>query len=215
MAYQPAIKPQEARRDRRIQRQRKEIMDAAARLFAEKGYAATTTKDIAQVADIGESTLYGYFPGKRDVLLAILEQQAGMMDALFVQFGQLRDRQSFIELTDALMEMLLTQPIYTRTLIGEAWVNDEVLNEYVVGRFKQIMEFLQDFLSEKAAEGLIRPFDTRLEARILIATFIGAILPALRGMELPPSPEQRRVLAETVVTLLMDGILTPRDGRKT
>ena len=67
---------EQTRRERRIERQRKIIMDAAAELFAQKGYMATTTKDIADAVDIGESTLYGYFSSKKEVLQAILSQQA-------------------------------------------------------------------------------------------------------------------------------------------
>ncbi len=68
----------ETRRDRRIKRQRQEITDAAARLFASQGYGATTTRDIAQAVDMGESTLYGYFSSKQDILVAIL-QPAGQL----------------------------------------------------------------------------------------------------------------------------------------
>jgi len=48
-----------------------------------RGTPLTTTKDIAEAALIGESTLYGYFPGKRDILEAILTHEAEGMDALF------------------------------------------------------------------------------------------------------------------------------------
>ena len=62
-------------------------MDAAAELFAQKGYQATTTRDISDALDIGESTLYGYFSSKKDVLQAILSQQAEMVDALLLHIS--------------------------------------------------------------------------------------------------------------------------------
>jgi AcrR family transcriptional regulator len=46
-----------SRRARRILKKRGEILDAATHVFSEKGYASTTTKEIAEKADMGESTL--------------------------------------------------------------------------------------------------------------------------------------------------------------
>lgn len=40
------------------------IREAAKRLFAERGYAATTTKEIARVADVSETLLFRYYGGK-------------------------------------------------------------------------------------------------------------------------------------------------------
>src|SRR4030067_398940 len=44
------------------------ILDAAANLFAERGFHHTTTRDIAEAADVAEGARYNYFSGK-DVLL--------------------------------------------------------------------------------------------------------------------------------------------------
>src|ERR1700758_370836 len=49
------------------------IVEAAAQLFAHNGFKATTTKDIAQLADLNEATLFRYFPRKPDLFLAALE----------------------------------------------------------------------------------------------------------------------------------------------
>lgn len=45
------------------------IEKAARRLFAKKGYDATTTRDIAEAAGIGTGTLFVYFPEKLDLLV--------------------------------------------------------------------------------------------------------------------------------------------------
>jgi AcrR family transcriptional regulator len=186
-------------------------MDAAALLFAEKGYAATTTKDIALAADVGESTLYGYFPGKREVLLAILSHQAETIDSLLAHIGQLTDRQDFLDLIDALFETIFSQAVYTRALIAEAWVNDQVLNGFVVGRLRQFMGLLEAFLSGKVAEGVLRPIDPALGARVIIGSILAVVLPQLRGIDPPPTPERRRELAGETLTLLVEG-LSARKG---
>ena len=53
-----------SRRERRIANRRTLILEAAARLFAEKGFHRTTTRDIAEAADVSEGTLYNYFENK-------------------------------------------------------------------------------------------------------------------------------------------------------
>lgn len=196
-----------SRRERRVFRQRREIMDAAARLFAERGYSKSTTKDIAQAADIGESTLYGYFPSKRDVLVAILSEKAKQVDSAFSENLGLTDRNALIQLTDAVMNTVLTNVAYTRALIGEAWVNDEILQKYVVSRTTRISRYLKELIVRGVSSGAFRPIDPETGARIVMGTFIAALLPVLRGIEPPPSPQNRRALAQTVVDLLLDGAL--------
>ena len=196
-----------SRRERRVQRQRKEIMDAAAHLFAERGYSATTTKDLALAADIGESTLYGYFASKREVLVAILSEKAEQVDSAFSEGLNPADRNGLIHLADKIMDIVLTNVLYTRALIGEAWVSDEILHNYVISRTNRISSYLRDLITAGVSSKMFRPIDPRLGARIVMATFVGALLPVLRGIESPPSPKRRRALAETVVSLLLDGVL--------
>ena len=147
----PPAADEGTRRERRIERQRKAIMDAAAELFAQKGYMATTTKDIAEAVDVGESTLYGYFSSKKEMLQAILSQQAEMVDALLVHIGELEEPRSFVDLVDLLMEKILTRTVYNRVLIAEAWTDDEILQAYVLARWQPVMQTLKNFISTKIA----------------------------------------------------------------
>ncbi len=57
--------------ERNKQRTRRELADAAARLFIERGYAATTVQDIVEAADVSARTFFRYFPNKDDVVTAI------------------------------------------------------------------------------------------------------------------------------------------------
>jgi AcrR family transcriptional regulator len=193
-------------------RQRKQIMDAAALLFAEKGYSASTTKDIALAADIGESTLYGYFPSKREVLVAILAEKAQQVDAAFSETLGLSDREALIRLADTTMSTVLSNVAYSRALIGEAWVNDDVLRDYVIARTARITKYLKERIRSGVSSGRFRPIDPEMGARVVVGAFIGALLPVLRGVEPPPSPDARRALAEAIVSLLLDGALIRRES---
>jgi AcrR family transcriptional regulator len=198
------------RRERRIQRQRKAILDAAAELFARKGYTATTTKEIAQVVDIGESTLYGYFASKQEILQGILDQQAEMVDSLLVHLGDLKDPESFVDLTDTLLDRILSWTVYNRVVIAQAWINDKILLEYVVAHWQPIMEKLENFIRARIASGRFRSIEPRFGARMMVAIFIASIVPVLRGVEPPPTPDQRHELSLALVEMINNGLHTQK-----
>jgi TetR/AcrR family transcriptional regulator, transcriptional repressor for nem operon len=55
----------------------------AMQLFWEKGYGSTSIADILQAAKVNSGSLYHYFPGKQDLLLAVLDlYHAGIRDML-------------------------------------------------------------------------------------------------------------------------------------
>ena len=53
---------------------RARLVDTAMRLFWEKGYGSTSVADILATAGVNSGSLYHYFPGKQDLLLAVLER---------------------------------------------------------------------------------------------------------------------------------------------
>jgi AcrR family transcriptional regulator len=199
------------RRERQIQRKRRDILAAATQVFSEKGYASTTTKDIANAADIGESTLYSYFDSKRDILLAIFNDNHLIFDALFQKTNTVANRTSLVELFEGSMEIFTSHILLTRTILSEAWVDNEILNEYVLKRLKEVSHILEDFIKCQIEAGIFRAFDPALGARLAMGMFFSLVLPSLRGVEPPPTPDQRRELSEAVVSLMLDGIRT-REG---
>ncbi|WP_224373039.1 TetR/AcrR family transcriptional regulator [Hyalangium versicolor] len=60
----------EGRRERKRRETRQRIVDAAMKLFLDRGYEATTMNDIADAADVSRRSLFDYFPTKEDVLFA-------------------------------------------------------------------------------------------------------------------------------------------------
>ena len=51
----------------------KKILNAAMSLVMEKGYTATTTKDIAKRAEVNECTIFRKFKGKKDIIVSAME----------------------------------------------------------------------------------------------------------------------------------------------
>ncbi|HXW46151.1 MAG TPA: helix-turn-helix domain-containing protein [Streptosporangiaceae bacterium] len=72
-----------ARRPRRpAAERRRQILAAARALFAERGYDATTTRDLAAAADINDALIYRYFPDKRAILTALVDEAIAVFQAL-------------------------------------------------------------------------------------------------------------------------------------
>ncbi len=70
-------------REQKKSETRQAIYNAAVYLFSEKGFEATSIEDIAQVAGIGKTTIYGYFSNKDEIFLYYCDSQ---LDLAFSQF---------------------------------------------------------------------------------------------------------------------------------
>lgn len=71
-------------RERKKAKTRAAIRDHAMRLFEEQGYAATTVDQIAEAAEVSQSTFFRYFPSKEDVIL-IDDYDPMIVDAIKAQ----------------------------------------------------------------------------------------------------------------------------------
>lgn len=65
-----------SRREREKLRQRKEMLDAAIRLFSKKGYHKVTMQEIAAEAEFAIGTLYKFFKNKEELYRSILVEQS-------------------------------------------------------------------------------------------------------------------------------------------
>ncbi len=67
---------------------KKQILDAAFKVFSEKGFATATTAEIAKLSGVAEGTIYNYFESKRDLFVSIIQNL--IMDvSLLDMVGQL------------------------------------------------------------------------------------------------------------------------------
>jgi AcrR family transcriptional regulator len=71
-----------ARKEREHLARRKEILQAAEKVFAAKGFFHTTMNEIAQVAEFGTGTLYNFFKSKEDLYFTLIDEKTDEINRL-------------------------------------------------------------------------------------------------------------------------------------
>src|SRR5256714_3296235 len=70
------------RREERKAQNRAKLLEAARKVFAEKGFGAATARDIVRETDLATGTFYNYYNDKQDVCMALLDQMGEQGRAL-------------------------------------------------------------------------------------------------------------------------------------
>jgi TetR/AcrR family fatty acid metabolism transcriptional regulator len=166
------------RKSRRTIQKKNQILEAAAQLFAEKGFHRTTTKDIALAADVSEGTLYNYFDNKEDLLFGIMEK--------LVDNQQLGRQLSLAELDDAqdfLVAMLNERRDYVQSnhdmlqsVLSEILVDPDLRHKYYHELVLPGIDTLEQHLTHRQRSGQIKKLDERLLSRFLVSIFLGMFL---------------------------------------
>ena len=152
-------------RDSKVFRRRQEILDAAAGLFYEKGYDATSTKDIADAAGLLKGSLYYYVDTKEDFLFEIIkESHDGAIETLDrvrqVEGDTLARLAHLIsEHFRYFVENLVSTTIYFR----EFRVLSPERQALIAAEGDVYLEFVRELLLQGQREGVIAEhFDIRL-----------------------------------------------------
>lgn len=80
MVNQVQLDKEPGRRERRKEETRRQIFQAAMKLFEKKGIFATTVEEITKAADVGKGTFFNYFPSKEAIFSALAQRQLGVID---------------------------------------------------------------------------------------------------------------------------------------
>ncbi len=182
-----------------------QILDAAARLFATQGYHQTTTRQIAAEAGVAEGTIYNYFAGKQDLLLAMLKRVAEM-DELTQNIGALPTgdpRLSFAEFFENRLEIIERNLDIFRALLPQIVVDPD-LRDQMLHRFAgSVLGALHRYVEAQIGAGVFRPVDAALHVRLVQALFVGMMLMEIAGDE--TLWEKRDQSPEAVAELLWEG----------
>lgn len=163
---------------------RDRLVAAAMRLFRQKGYAGTSVADLLRQADVSSGSLYNFFPGKQDVLLAVLEAyRSGIRDLLLQPawqgvtdpidkiFGLLARYRQFIVGSDCLYAC----PIGSLAL--EIHEPDPRIRELLAANFRAWADAVHECLIEAGCR-LPDTVDRASLAEFVLTTMEGAVMQA-------------------------------------
>ena len=150
---------------------RGQLVAAAAQMFLEKGYRATTMDDIALAAGVTKPLVYQHFSSKRDLYQELVESVAQeLLDALDYAMREASGPRQLVELGFATyFELAVTHEEAFRLLFGRDVPKDEELNEAVL----RIEDTLARAVEELLDAGL-SPDHRRLLAHAVVGMTEGA-----------------------------------------
>lgn len=197
-----------SRRERQTAARANQILDAAAALFAERGFHRTTTRDIAEAADVAEGTLYNYFANKDDLLIGVLQRLNESIDSISASAHQLptdaRDYfTSLLEIIQSVQEQNLVRML---AIISEIMANAELRQRFYSQLVDPGIQALERSLKSYASAGQIRQEDTPELARLLASLFIGLFFLELLGDPVVSTGKNR--CYDVSLSVLFDGIVT-------
>jgi AcrR family transcriptional regulator len=166
-----------ARRERR-RAKKNDIIQAAARLFAEKGYHRTTTREIAHAADVAEGTLYNYFENKEDLLFQIVTclAESFRLSERLVEGIQGDAYQALLSLLGERIDWIRRNRNMLQVVYSEILVNTPLRDRYYRQVYLPSIKLLEDHLEMRSNSGQIRPIDIQLSARFLGGLSIGLFM---------------------------------------
>jgi len=196
------------RRERRIAARKAQILDAAAQVFSRQGYERATTREIADMADVSEGTLYNYFNSKRELLIGVAKAYA---DQLAEEIARV-EAEDFGEMLANLMANRFRTGRERRLFmlfLYESRHNVDVHQYYVQDAMHRIINETEKRIIFLIEQGRMRPIDPVVAARTLSATIMGfAALFELGASVEHTSPEK---LGEQVTDIFLNGLRT-QDG---
>ena len=160
------------RRERRIAARQAQILDAAANVFSHKGYEKATTKEIAEMADLSEGTLFNYFATKRELLIGVAKAYA---DEVIADIESVQG-ETFEDLLAQLAANRFRRGRERRLFmlfLYESRLNADVHKYYVEEAMQHIISTLERRLKALIDAGVMRPVDPALTARMMSATTLG------------------------------------------
>lgn len=196
----------EGLRERKKQRTREQIIDAAMRLFAERGYHATTIADIAAAADVAPRTFFSYFPSKEAVVFHDVDRDLDTLASAFRE--RLPEETAFDVLRrwiDAMFDQWMEEEeeaLLRKRLCRE----DEGLANFQGGTMARIHELVLDAIARDLGE----PADA-LRPRLVAAATMAA-LTSLEGSFDERAEQRVSVGKAEALTVLDDAMLFLRGG---
>jgi TetR/AcrR family transcriptional regulator len=193
---------------------RRQLIEVAIDLFSRKGFAGTTTREIAAAAGITEAMIFRHFATKQDFYKAILDYKCSGESAQ----GWLAETQRFMDANDdeglfrfllsSIIQMHRDQPEFERLLIHAALEGHELAIMHHNQMASSVGAQFKEYIARRQREGAIRECDPAVVLFSLagIPQFY-ALQKYIHRRELPFTDEQ---VVESMLSILMDGLKARR-----
>jgi TetR/AcrR family fatty acid metabolism transcriptional regulator len=194
----PAVSQEEKRR---------QILDAAVRAFARKGYHACRVGEIAEEAGVAYGLVYHYFGSKEEVLQSIFRETWGQMLARIreVEEGDDSAQEKVRKVTALLLRTWRRDPDLVRVLVREVTRSPEQLQQQIE-EIGHAYNALERIVVSGQASG---EFRAELDPKVAATVFYGALEETLTGWvmgQLPDGDDDIARAERNVAEILCDGL---------
>lgn len=191
------------------QRKRRQVVEAAARLFMAQGYGATSMDAIAREAGVSKATLYAYFPGKDALFAAIVgeaceRESEGRPCCPGMDGGDLAA--TLLSLGEGYLSFLYREEVLAiqRVVMAEGPRFPELGRAFYESGPRRMIGWLTGWFTTLQEKGALRAGDVELAAEQFLSLLRSTAF--LRHMlRLPPAPDAasvRRTASAAVDTFL-------------
>lgn len=192
--------------DRRCQ-----LIKVAIRLFSQKGFSGTTTKEIAAAAGVTEAIIFRHFATKDDLYAAILDSKAQQinceewLEELREYAERCDDEGLFRLLASRILEHHREDVDFLRLMLYSALEGHNLAQQFREKQFKLIHDFLQGYIATRQRQGAFR----RVNAMAAVRAFLGmslhhSLVKSLLDFKLVQISDEEAV--ETFTHLFLDGL---------
>lgn len=189
-------------------KRRKQILDAAVRVFADRGYHGSRVGDIAADAGVAHGLLYHYFASKDDVLRTIFVENWGDLIARFhaVEASDEPAPEKLEGIAKILLRTWRNDPALVTVMIREVARSQQIQDR--VDEVREAFSIVQRIIEEGQAAGAFR---RDLDARLGAWVVYGGLEEILTGWVLGQLPDGEDDVARaerTAVELALGGLRT-------
>ena len=185
----------------------KKIVQAAIKIFAEKGFFSARISEIAKEANVADGTIYLYFNNKYDILVTIFEDEMGKIIARVKHELSLYDdpREKLRIFARFHLGIVEENRHLAEVIQVELRQNSKFMREYRNKKFAEYLNLISSIVREGQAEGVFRD---DVSPGIFKRAFFGAVDEMSRFWVLSSRKKyQPAEAAEQISSFFIDGIL--------
>jgi TetR/AcrR family transcriptional regulator len=157
---------------------RQQILDVAVKLFSQKGFRGTTTKEIALAAGVNEAIIFRHFATKRELYAAIIDGKACSANVKAVQSSIKEaadvgdDRKLFESVAFHLLEFHEHDDTAMRLLLYSALEGHELAEMIFRNHISTTHRKLAEYVKRRISEGAFR----RVDSGSAVRGFLGMVI---------------------------------------